>query len=107
MELSISLGYLQGSRTTKGKVRSLEAAARICREAGFRYVNHCSNLLDPDWERRAHEDKEILDREGIIVEQTHAPYNRYSRFTLEEFPEIFHRAFVVASILGAENVVVR
>ena len=106
MELSINLGYIQGGRSAESK-RSLETAARICKEGGIRYVNHISNFEAEDWEERAHRDREILDKAGLIVEQSHAPYNRYGVYQNQEvFLEMLRRSFVSAHILGSKNVVV-
>ena len=106
MELSINLGYIRGGRAAKTK-RTLETAARLCREGGIRYVNYISNFETEDWEEQAHRDREILDNAGIIVEQSHAPYNRYGVYeSNDRFIEMLRRSFICAHILGSKNVVV-
>ena len=105
MELSMSLGYMKKQRGTQTP-RSLEAAARLCAEAGFAYADYTPDYISPDWERKAHEDRAILDALGIQVEQSHAPYNRYGTYDRELFPEYFARSFEAARIVGAKYVAV-
>ena len=106
MELSINLGYIMGGRAAEKK-RSLETAAHMCTEGGIRYVDYISNYAADDWEKQAYCAREILDKEGLIVEQSHAPYNRYGVYASnEEFLEMLHRSFVSAKILGSKHVVV-
>ena len=58
------------------------------------------------WEADVCREREILERAGLAVEQTHAPFNRYGFYSAEEFPERFRRLFVASRILGAKAVVV-
>lgn len=105
MELSITLNHIRRGRSST-QTLSLERAARLCREAGFRYVNFLSDIADDHWEARAYQARELLDREGLVVEQSHAPFNRYNTYDAQTFHTLFSRSFQAARILGAEHVVV-
>ena len=105
MDLSMSLNYLCRRRGA-GENRDLESAAALCREAGFRYVDYTPDFIHEDWEERARRDREILDRVGIAVEQTHAPFNRYRHYPAEAFLTYYQRVFAASKIVGAKYVVV-
>ncbi len=105
MELSFSLDYLLKQRGTKEK-RDFAKAAALCRNAGFQYVDYSPDYKADDWREKALREKEILDRTGIIVEQTHAPFNRYGTHPEELFGEYYRRLFEASAIMGAKYVVV-
>lgn len=105
MELSISLGYLQKVRGQETP-RSLETAAALCKREGFSYVDFTPEFKTHDWLEKAHAAREILDRTGITVEQTHAPFNRYGSHDPKLFPTYYKRVFEASRILGAKYVVV-
>jgi len=105
MELSMSLNYLQKMRKTE-EVRSLASAAEMCRNAGFRHVDYTPEYMNDDWEACAYRAREALDRTGIAVEQTHAPFNRYGNYDPEMFFEYYRRLFEASKIVGAKYVVV-
>lgn len=105
MELSFSLDYLRKKRETES-LRSIEDMAKLCSEAGFRYVDYSPDFCADDWEKLAYHDREVLERAGICVEQTHAPFNRYRRYRREDFPVYYRRLFEASEILGAKYVVV-
>ena len=105
MELSMSLNYLQKTRRAD-ETRALESAAEMCRNAGFRYVDYTPEFMAEDWETQAYRAREILDRAGIAVEQTHVPINRYGAYDPEAFPVYYRRVFEASKIVGAKYVVV-
>ena len=105
MELSLSLGYLL-SMYGSDRLRSLEDAACLCKGAGFDFVDYSPICQGDAWEADVCREREILERAGLAVEQTHAPFNRYGFYSAEEFPERFRRLFVASRILGAKAVVV-
>lgn len=105
MELSFSLNYLmQNSRGEK--IRDIESAAKICRAAGFEHVDYSPDFVSDDLAEKARRDREILDKAGISVEQTHAPFNRYRKHREDMFPVYYRRTFEASKILGAKYVVV-
>ena len=104
MELSFSLNYLMKTSRQK-QLRGIESAAAFCRDAGFRRVDYDPDFRADDWEDGARRDREILDKAGIAVIQTHAPFNRYKTFDDDMFPIYVRRLVESSKILGAKNVV--
>ncbi len=49
---------------------------------------------------------EFFRKEGITVEQSHAPFNRYDREDDSIFKEKMRRAFTIESVIGAERIVI-
>ena len=106
MELSISLEYVQKGKAASAG-RDIETAASLCAEAGILYVDYTNDYNDPDYLKNAAKDREVLDRFGIFVEQSHAPFNRYGSYASnEEFMRRFTASFECARILGAKYMVV-
>ena len=95
---------MQNSRGEK--LRDIGSASEICSAAGFEYVDYSPDFKSDDWEERARCDRDILDRAGISVEQTHAPFNRYRQHDDAIFPTYCRRLFEASKILGAKYVVV-
>ncbi|MBR6050495.1 MAG: sugar phosphate isomerase/epimerase [Clostridia bacterium] len=105
MELSFSLNYLM--KNSHGKIlRTADEAAKICRAAGFRYIDYTPDFKSDDWAEKARRDRELFDSLGITVEQTHAPFNRYQSHPDDVFPTYFKRVFEASKMLGAKYVVV-
>ena len=75
MELGMSLDYMLKQKGTTER-RDFAETVKLCREIGFTYVDYSPDFKAEDWEEKAKRDKEILDAAGIVVEQTHAPFNR-------------------------------
>jgi len=105
MELSISLEYLRRQRGTKA-LRDFGQTVKLCREAGFRFVDYSGPYRTEDWKAQAYVQREILDKAGIAVEQTHAHFNRYGTYDGDIFWEYYRRLFETSAILGAKYVVV-
>ncbi len=105
MELSIYMNYLRRRRGT-AELRGIEETAALCRDAGFFYLDYSPDYTVDDWEAKAHRDREILDKAGLRVEQTHAPMNRYRKYNPELFPIYYERLFRASDIVGAKYVVV-
>ena len=92
----------------------IEQAARLVGEAGFdcadRFLNldrSGSRFLTSDYARVAREDREIIEAQGIRVNQTHAPF----RFPVAQWDapghfDLFVRSLEISAILGASVCVV-
>ncbi len=104
MQISINLGYLRHTRS--GAPRSLTEAAGLCRSAGFRSVDYLSDVRREDWKENALAEREILEKCGLTVGQTHLPYNRYAAYPDDLFPEYVRRAIDISGILGASCAVI-
>lgn len=105
MELAMYLSSVRKQRHTS-ELRSLEQAAKICKNGGFDHVDFSPDYRTDDWKEEAYRARAILDAAGICVEQTHAPFNRYGRDAEELFPVYYRRLFEASKILGAKYVVV-
>ena len=104
MELSFSLNYLMQDYRGR-KLRNIADAVPFVRGAGFGYVDYTPDFRSDEWEASAHRDRAILDKAGITVEQTHAPFNRYMAHPDELFPVYVRRLVEASKILGAKYVV--
>lgn len=101
MEISVNSSYFRKIRGTDKKRTDLEAAL-ICKQAGITVLDCTPSFTnDEDWERQAHKLAEDFSREGIRIEQGHAPFNRYKKKPLDEFKEELWRSFKTAQILGS------
>lgn len=105
MELGMSLDYMLKQKGTTER-RDFAETVKLCREIGFTYVDYSPDFKAEDWEEKAKRDKEILDAAGIVVEQTHAPFNRYGSHPEELFGTYYDRLFKASKILDAKYVVV-
>lgn len=74
--------------------------------AGFRVFDYPGVIEGENWLSGTKRQREMFDKSGARVGQSHAPFNRYRTYPDSEFPEIFHRAFEAAAILGSKYVVV-
>ena len=105
MELGMSLDYLKKQRGA-AEARDFGEMVSLCKDAGFMYVDYSPDYRSADWAERARRDREILDRAGVAVEQTHAPFNRYGQHPEEMFGAYYRNLFEASKIVGAKYVVV-
>ena len=106
MELAANLGYLEKRRGTTER-RTVEECAKIVKQAGFNYIDldTVRYTKGDDWKDNILKTKEILDKTGLMVEQTHEPSN-WLDHPAEEYKEIMKRAFEVSKIAGAKNIII-
>lgn len=104
MELSITLNYIMNN-CSNGPL-DISKAAKLLHNSNFKYVDYTPDFISNDWKERVLRDKEVLNKESIIVEQTHAPFNRYCQYDEKLFETYYERLFEASSILGAKYVVV-
>ena len=93
----------------EGAYRTHEEAARLCREAGFEYVDcHVNFTENPEYLKIARDLRSAYDRVGVRVHQIHMPLFRFRKD--EDSVALFRanapRAMECAAILGAEFAVV-
>ena len=106
MELSTNIDYLRAQRGTLER-RDIASCAKIVKQAGFKYVD-CSAvhyLMEDNWKEIAFNEKSALDKEGLIVDQTHAPFN-FDDYDEQTFKLHMQRAFEITKLMGAKNIVV-
>jgi len=106
MELSVNLSHFCSVRQGEG-LRSLDFIAGLCSAVGYRFADFTPEYKAAEWETIAEEQCQTLEKYGITVEQTHAPFNRYGSYgSMEEFFLLFHRSFVTSAMSKAKYVVV-
>ena len=109
MKISVNSSYFTKIRGDS-KRRSDFEAALLCKQNGFDIIDCTTSFYkEPDESlvlRKANELCQQLSDEGITVDQSHAPFNRYSRLPTEEHKRQLRGAFKVSSILGAKNIVI-
>ena len=105
MELSINPGYVR--KRYEGGERPILDCIRAVRDAGFSLMDFLTDVKVDTWENLAKETREEIERMGgIAVDQSHAPFNRYTALPEELFAEHTRRAVEAAAILGSKNLVV-
>lgn len=102
----MNISYLRNKRCTDEK-RSTEECAKICKEAGFKYLDFdVFNFVDNNnWEKIFNEDNETLKNLNMVVDQTHAICD-FKRYDFEYYKVLMQRSFEASKIMGAKNVVV-
>lgn len=104
-ELGVNMGAFCSDKP-ETTMEQLKETALVCRDSGFRYLDFETNYKRDDFEDRAKTFRAFLDESGMSVIQSHAPYNRYETYPDAEFPMLQDRCLTVASILGAQYLVV-
>ena len=95
MKIAINTGYVKKVHKSE-LIRNDYEAALLCKEAGFDVVD-CSPsfYLEDDWKEQALRLAEQFAESGIVVEQSHAPYNRYKREDEESLKEKLGRSLLL------------
>lgn len=91
---------------TKKLNMSFEDAIKIVSKVGFDAIDHTSlNLLNPDCLKIAQNELKLIEKSGIFVTQTHAPYNRYNEYG-DHCAVAFERSYEITKLFGAKYLVV-
>lgn len=96
MKAGITIDYL------KKPGRTLEQAARLCREAGFTYLDFTPDISVDSWKEDTLQAMEIFSKYSLKVHQTHAPMNRYRAYDGLDFDLFTRRYFEATAMMGAE-----
>lgn len=85
----------------------MREAAEIAKEVGFKYVDFPATayMKEDNWEELFERDAEMLNNMGLVVEQTHAPYE-FNGVPDDEYKLWMDRAFKGSKILNAKYVVI-
>ena len=106
MNIAVNSGYFKKIYGSDNVRNDLEAAL-ICKKGGFDILDCSPKFFEQDdWQRKADDLAESFAKEGITVEQSHAPFNRYIREDEQIFKEKLRRSFIIASKLGAKRIVI-
>ena len=101
MKISTNTGYINHSKQYTGS----ELIA-IHAKAGFTVLDHTPRIESESWQEEVRRTKEAADKYGILIEQTHAPYNRYTRKPLDEYRADMDRFIEATHMLGAQRMVI-
>lgn len=102
----MNIGYAAKMRGTAEK-RDIGESAKLLKEAGFAYVDFGVERLikQENWEQIFADARETVEKAGLKINQTHAPFN-FKGVDEDEYKEWMRRSFVASHILGAENIVI-
>ena len=95
MKLSINANYLNPTRDPN-KFRPIEECFRLCAEAGFRVLDYSPHLSDDKWETHIEAAVRAAEKFDVEIEQSHAPYNFYSKMPAEQFYTVLDRSIEAA-----------
>ena len=98
MNYGINLGYLT-------KKAPFETAAKILAESGFTTLDYTPNYKAEDWEALTYKNLQIIEKNGLSVHQTHAPFNRYGQYG-ENYMIFTERALQETIMMGAKYMVI-
>ncbi len=104
MKISMNVWYFNASRTP-GKRRSLEETMKLCREAGFQAADCAIDAWRDDWEAQADATMDAAAKYGIEVNQSHAPFNFYSKLPREVFMKALENSARAAVKMGVKTLV--
>ena len=104
MDISFNLAYLYHTRDPK-RSRSIDKSMRLCREAGFRVLDCSVDCWSDGWKREADSIMDCAAKYGILVEQSHAPYNFYTNAPADVFAKALDNAAEAAIRMGVKYLV--
>lgn len=105
MQLSLNPAYLHTTRN-KDVYRTPDETLKLCADAGFRVADYSPGIAADNWEARTASVIEAAARYGVTLEQSHAPYNRYSKLPLGVYRERISRSIIAASRMGNRYLVI-
>ena len=104
MEISINANYFW-QRRNGGIPRTDEERIKLCMDAGFRIFDYSVNVWSDSWEKEMDSIMNAAAKCGAIIEQSHAPYNFYSKKSPEFFATMLDRSIDAAIKMGVKNLV--
>lgn len=101
MELSICANYLQKTELTDKSAMNM---FRLCKEAGFTVVDYTPG--GSTWEQQVCSLNNASEKYELPIEQSHAPFNRYSKLPLDVHKAKLDIAFEAAIRMHNKQIVV-
>ena len=101
MELSICANYLQRTELTDKSAMNM---FRLCKEAGFTVIDYSPS--SENWEKQVASLLNASEALELPIEQSHAPFNRYKKRSMEEYKVLLDIAFEAAIRMGNKQIVV-
>lgn len=104
MHISVNANYLRTQRNTNVKRPHFDCLS-MCAQAGFKVLDYTPNIYGDDWENVIDDIMNATVKAGVIIDQSHAPFNFYSKRSPELFFELLDRSVVAASRMGISQLV--
>lgn len=104
MTISMFPAYLM-RRKDDGTIRGIDESMRLLAEAGFKVFDYTPNIWADGWKAEADLAMNTAAKYGAVIEQSHAPYNFYSKAPREEFMRALDRSAQAAAYMGIRNLV--
>ena len=104
MNISINANYFW-QRRNGGALRTPDERIKLCVDAGFKVLDYSVHVWGDDWEAETDAIMNAAAKHGAIIEQSHAPYNFYTRASLERYHEVLDRSVEAAIKMGVKNLV--
>lgn len=105
MDISINANYFAFGRHDKNR-RSAEKCIGICADAGFRVVDYSVKIHEDDWREEIENTRRAADKYGVVIEQSHAPFNRYLKRPDDEYRTLLLRSVEASVRLGIKQLVI-
>lgn len=105
MEIGINSNYLRRQYGTD-KPRADKDCFVLCANAGLRVLDHTVYYGDEHWADRAAAAAAAAEEVGVVLYQSHAPFNRYDKRPTEEHKLLVNRALEAAARMHNEYLVV-
>lgn len=99
MEYGINIGFIANKT-------GMKKAAEIISKAGFTQLDYTPPLHEDNWAEIMKEDMKIFEGNGLVVHQTHGPFNRYRTYNDELFLSCIERCAEVTEYTKAKYMVV-
>ncbi len=98
MEYGINIGFFT-------KQTELENVARLVSKAGFKMLDYTPPVLRDNWDILMKEHLKIFGEYGLLVHQTHAPFDRYGGYG-DKYKLCLDRCAEATAFMGADFMVV-
>ena len=104
MNLSINANYFWQRRSGE-PTRSADERIKLCVDAGFKVLDYSVHVWGDSWEAETDAIMNAAAKHGAIIEQSHAPYNFYTRASREVYDKVLDRSVEAAIKMGVKNLV--
>lgn len=99
MDYSVNMGYLT-------KKANIEAVSKALSKAGFKALDYTPPVKDDNWYEVMEHDVNIFSKNGLYVNQTHVPMNRYINLPAKEHIKHMERMLKANEYMNAKYMVV-
>jgi len=94
MKLGINIDFFANSV-------GIKSASEIVANAGFKYLDYTPPVLEDNWEEIMKSALKTFNEYGLVVHQTHVPFNRYGQYG-NKFKLCVDRCMEATAFMGAK-----